>query len=90
MQRGEHREEVLTRAAAPLWKLVWEVVLHPFELDAFRIEAFDAYLIISGRVADGDSGGFQQLLLAFEDLLQKGECNHALRRHEVLPTYRMS
>ena len=84
MQSSQDREEVLPGTLSAFRVLIREIIGHSRHLDAALVELGDRYLIILGRVADLDIGGFHQQLLLLQDLLQEWSRHHVVWRHIVL------
>ena len=72
MESSQDRKKVQTRARAPFWVLVWEVVLHIRHFYTSIVQLSHRYFIVSRRVTKLDLVDFEQLLLTLEDLLEVG------------------
>ena len=58
---------------------------HTGQLDTIRIELGHTNFIVLWWVADLDIGGFDQLLVGLQDLLEELRSNHIEGWHVVLP-----
>ena len=85
LDRCQNGEKVFTITNSTLSILVREVLGHIGHLDALLVQVGDRYLIVLGWIAVDHLFGLQQLLLSFQDLLEKWRGHHAVWWHVVLP-----